>query len=584
MSVLFCLPLRTGVDIAAQVNVVMIDVSERTPPAYAQGVADPRMAVDDFTLEWSDFGEFLDSRTDLDAPYLTALDAPGGRRHWAVGQWRATVASTSDWLAHHGVGPGAAVATLLGNTVEALAIAFACWRTGACYVPLNPNDSAERQAYIVADSGAMLAVLSSQAADLTAALEVRPDLELILDPVVDDLPAPQQDDVAGRSRPGRVTAGRHGHGLDAPALQVYTSGTTGEPKGVVLTARNLLTDADALLQGTGWGPGTRVYTVLPIHHVNALVISSLLPWYGAFSTVLASKFRTETFWEDAAEESANVCSVVPSLLEFLLRREGGPHAGFREFLVGAGPLLPETVLEFEDRYALPVRHLYGLSETTAVVTLVPRLSPKERRYWYSAHGPPSVGPALPHLEVEVQDHHGQQVGEGERGEIVVRGGVVMQGYAGLGDATSEAFRDGWFHSGDEGFWKDRDGTPMFFITGRIKELIIRGGANIAPVEVDQVLRSHPAVDFALAVPFANRVYGEEVAAYLVTNAPVSDEEILAHCAKYLDHSRCPKVILRGDEIPYTSTGKAKRIELARRLAPELEQYRDHQFRRSGSEA
>ncbi len=157
----------------------------------------------------------------------------------------------------------------------------------------------------------------------------------------------------------------------------------------------------------------------------------------------------------------------------------------------------------------------------------------------------------------------------------------MRGYSSNPEATEEVFRDGWFHSGDEGFWQPgREGHRYFFITGRMKELIIRGGANISPFEIDAVLRTHPAVRHGLAVPFDNRFYGEEVAAYVVRDADVSEEEILAHCASRLDFARCPKVVLFGDDVPYTATGKAKRMELRQRLAPQLHRYRDVQFRRS----
>jgi long-chain acyl-CoA synthetase len=323
--------------------------------------------------------------------------------------------------------------------------------------------------------------------------------------------------------------------------------------------------------------------VLPIHHVNGLVISSLLPWVARLSTVLCDRFRSERLWQDAAAEEATVCSVVPSLLEFLLAAPGEAPAGFQEILCGAGPLLVETVLDFEQRFGVPVRHLYGLSETTAVVTLMPRLPDATRRTWHRDYGFPSIGPTVPHVEVSVVDGAGDAVGAGVRGELVARGAVVMTGYAGRPEATAEAFRGGWFHTGDEGFWEPHEsGRPFFFITGRLKELIIRGGSNISPFEVDAVLHSHPAVRFGLAVPFENRFYGEEIAAYVVCDRQVSAEEILAHSARYLDHAKCPKVVVFGDEVPFTATGKAKRLELKKRLAPLLSEYRDTQFRRSAA--
>ena len=537
-----------------------------------------RTPVDDFRPGWQSFAEFFLSRTDGDATFLVELDGERGARHqWSVSEWVDRVVATVDWLRAQDVEVGDVVATLAGNTADALALAYASWVLGACCAPLNPGDSADRQAYILRDSSAVL--LLHRDADREPAEALRAMTGVALAGTA-DLPAvggvPSQDGAHGR------TAGApSGAGLEVPALRVYTSGTTGEPKGVVLTAANLLTDCDALAVGLDWEPGTRVITVLPVHHVNGLVVSSLVPWYARLSTVLCDRFRSERFWLDVDAEEANVCSVVPSLLEFLLGTPGAAPEHFREFVCGAGPLMVETVLEAEHRLGVPVRHLYGLSETTAVVTLTPRLPGEERRRWHQEYGFPSVGPALPHAAVAVIDDAGRPVGAGVRGELAVRGAVVMQEYAGLPEATQEAFRGGWFHSGDEGFWQEGpEGRPFFFITGRMKELLIRGGVNLSPFEIDAVLVSHPAVRYALAIPFENRYYGEEVAAYVVPKAEVTEEEILAHCARYLDYARRPKVVVFGDDVPYTATGKAKRLELKKRLADRLSDYRDVQFRRS----
>lgn len=529
--------------------------------------------VDDFVFSWTSFEEFFQARGDVHEPYLVELDhETGARREWSVGQWRERVAETVAGLVALGVQPGDNVAALAGNSSDALALAYACWVSGSCYVPLNPHEPLERHTYIVADAQARLIVHS-------AAWEQR-----------------AAETATGTSARPVATAALHGGGtgssptrgpgspqlsLDAPALRVYTSGTTGEPKGVVLTARNLLTDCDGLMQALEWAPETRVLTVLPIHHVNGLVISSLLPWYAGLSTVLTDRFRSERFWDDVARETATVCSVVPSLLEFLLaEQEAVKPACFREILCGAGPLMPDTVRDFESRFDVPVRHLYGLSETTAVATLMGRLPAEQRRSWYQDHRFPSIGPALPHVEVAIHDPSGAACPPGDRGEIVIRGATVMCGYAGKPGESAHALRDGWFHSGDEGFWLDGPGgAPYFFISGRLKELIIRGGVNISPLEIDKVICAHPAVRFGLAVPFENRYYGEEIAAYVVTQASVTEQEILDFCAQRLDSALRPKVVIFGDDVPFTSTGKAKRLTLKQSLANELARYRDTQFRR-----
>jgi long-chain acyl-CoA synthetase len=370
-------------------------------------------------------------------------------------------------------------------------------------------------------------------------------------------------------------------GLDRAALRLYTSGTTGEPKGIVTTVGNLLTDLDALATVFGWDTAARVYTVLPVHHANALVISSLLPWQTGASTVLADRFRTEAFWPDVTAERATTASLVPTLLEFLLAGDDHPPASFTEVICGAGPLLVETALRFEKRFGVRIRHIYGLSETTCVATAMPALADEERRHWHVDFGFPSIGGAVPHAQLAVLDPAtGRELPAGSRGELAVRGAIVMREYANRADATAEAFRDGWFRTGDEGFWQPGpEGRPAYFVTGRIKELIIRGGHNISPFEIDEVLRGHPRVRFALAVPFEHRVYGDEIAAYVVPDGPLTEAEVLAHCAARLDFAHQPKVVIFGEDVPYTATGKAKRLELRARLVGRLAGYRDTRFRR-----
>jgi long-chain acyl-CoA synthetase len=224
-----------------------------------------------------------------------------------------------------------------------------------------------------------------------------------------------------------------------------------------------------------------------------------------------------------------------------------------------------------------------LSETTCYSCFLPDdLSLTEHRHWLRDYEFPSIGVPLRHNTMTILNDKGQLLPEMSRGEICIRGGTVCAGYFKRDDANEAAFKWGWFRSGDEGFYaRDQQGRPFFFISGRLKELIIRGGVNISPLEIDDALKGHPLVQFAMAVPFEHRYYGEEIAAYVVLRdgaAPPTEAEMLAHCRRLLPFSKCPKVILFGQEVPYTSTGKPKRLELKTRLASALAAYRDHQFK------
>jgi len=211
---------------------------------------DPRAPVDDFQPLWPGFAGFLRYRTGLDAPYLTELHhSRGSRRDWTAGQWRARVEATAQWLRNSGAGEGDAVASLAGNTADALAVAYACWLIGACCVPLNAQESLARQEFVVNDAKPVMLIYAPEFVD--RATDLGDATGVPLRPT-DSLPA--GDDKC------QVSAV---DGLGRAALRLYTSGTTGEPKGIVTTVGNLLTDLDALATAFGWDATTRVYTVLP---------------------------------------------------------------------------------------------------------------------------------------------------------------------------------------------------------------------------------------------------------------------------------------------------------------------------------
>ena len=322
---------------------------------------------------------------------------------------------------------------------------------------------------------------------------------------------------------------------------MYTSGTTGNPKGVVLTQYNLLVDAMGIAEWHRLSEDQRMMCVLPLHHVNGIVVTLMTPLFAGAGVVLNGRFQTEKFFERISIEKVTVVSVVPTLLQFLVRSphfsEAYRRAGFRHVICGAGPLTVELAMKFEQTFGIPVIHGYGLSETTCYSCFLPLdLSTPERQAWLSRHGFPSIGVPLPINEMAVHDADGNELGEGQKGEIVIRGHNVMAGYYDDEAANEYAFAHGWFRSGDEGFYRyDEQGRRFFFITGRLKELIIRGGVNISPFEIDEVLMEMPGVAAGIAVGFENEWYGEEVGAYVASkpDAAISEEQILEYCRRRL---------------------------------------------------
>jgi long-chain acyl-CoA synthetase len=466
-----------------------------------------------------------------------------------------------------GLRVGDRIATLMVNDPKQVLLYFGAWLAGITVVPINCGEDDERIAFVLDNARVKGAFASpDQAHRITGGVRCiniaseTIEAETPLDPLPDLTP-------------------------DTEALIVYTSGTTGAPKGVLLEQYNLLVDAHGIAAWHGFGPGDRAMLVLPIHHVNGTVVTLMTPLYSGGSIVLNRKFSARNFWRIAAQERCTWCSVVPTILAFLCERGADDLNGldltrFRHFICGAGPLTTDLAARFDGIFGRRVVHGYGLSETTCYSSFVPTdLAPDAYRYWMTECGFPSIGIPIPENEMAIHDEQGNALPPDTRGEIVIRGHNVMRCYYRRPEANASTFAHGWFRSGDEGFFRvGPDGRPYFFITGRLKELIIRGGVNYSPFDIDEALNAIPGVRAAMAVGFENNFYGEEIGAYvqLEPGASLTEEEILRACAQTLPWAKCPKVVVFGEDFPVTSTGKYQRNRLKERFAA----WKDAEFRRS----
>src|SRR5688572_820275 len=304
----------------------------------------------------------------------------------------------------------------------------------------------------------------------------------------------------------------------------------------MLTHKNMLADAKYITEWFGFAPDWRMNCILPLFHVNAEVVTTITPlWFGG-SVVLTQRFSPAQFWKTIERYKINVVSVVPTILSILLARqktEGpGDISSLKFIICGAAPLPEEVQLAFEKAFGVPVYEGYGLSETTC----------------YSSFNPPdlkkrkvgSVGVAVGN-EMCILDEDNQPVPDGEMGEICIRGDNVMPGYFKMPEATAKAFEGGWFHSGDLGV---RDADGFYFIRDRKKDMIIRGGENIYPREIDEVLYKHPKVRDAATIGVPHPTYGEDVKSFVVVKdgERLSADEVIRWCRDHLADYKCPKAV------------------------------------------
>ncbi|TYP94739.1 long-chain acyl-CoA synthetase [Fodinibius salinus] len=528
-------------------------------------------------LEVDDFKKLLQQRTEDDESYLTYIDEDDNRVEISYSEFYQHVLGCARFLQNHGLRHGDRIATISHNHWHTVIQYYAAWLLGLVVVPVNLGEDDERIAYILENGNVELAFVRTEYRErFRKILESYGYLKHIEWIVCEGKLENFTRDQGELTLPEDSLA-------ESESLIVFTSGTTGAPKGVVLSQRNLLEDARSIAQWHNIDENTRMMCVLPIHHVNGTVVTLITPFFAGGSTVLNQRFRASRFFEIVRDEKVHIVSMVPTLLQYLNsyyeEKQRPKTPSLRHVICGAGPLTVKVAETFEDEIDVPIIHGYGLSETTCYSCFVPvDIDRDEHNKWRSDYGYPSIGIPVSANEMAIHDEEGNELGENERGEIVIRGVNVMLGYYNNKEANEETFKNGWFRSGDEGFYiNDEEGRPYFFITGRLKELIIRGGVNLAPLEIDEVINKAPGVKAGIAVGFENDWYGEEVGAYveLEEGAEEDEEAILAFCREHLPFSKSPKVVVFGDQIPVTSTGKYQR----RKVTHHFKEWKDVQFRK-----
>lgn len=528
------------------------------------------ISLDNWKLPYPSLAALLFAREQSSgsAPFLIYYNEAQHRTEYSYRHFIRCVRDTAALLYHLGIRRGGRIAIAAHNHPDTTIQYFAAWSMGVCIVPLNMSEDNNRLRYILQNSGAT--VLLCREDYITRLPECMPLTGLHVVPVYNepDTPGGFHELLNNTAPKGWTTEEPSAYD---EALIVYTSGTTGNPKAVVLTQGNILADAEAIMTWFDITPEQRMMCVLPVHHVNGTIVTHATPMLAGASVVLHRKFRTDVFFESCRREGVKIVSVVPTLLAFLIeaekkRREQTAQytpldtGSLQTVICGAGPLTCELARQFEEYCGLRVHHGYGLSETTCYSCFLPvDLSDDEYHHWMMEYGFPSIGLPIHSNEMAIHDDHGNSLPEMERGEIVVRGANVMKEYFNNPEANHSTFAFGWFRSGDEGFFRrDNKGREFFFITGRMKELIIRGGVNLAPLEIDEILAKAPGVQAAICVGFDNDFYGEEVGALVIPTETASEAEILAYCRQHLPLAKTPKVVVFTDTLPVTSTGKYQR--------------------------
>jgi acyl-CoA synthetase (AMP-forming)/AMP-acid ligase II len=524
-------------------------VSAQSPSGARAHVSAPMVAGELRT----NVGTLLAKRAELGPDLEAVVDVAAGRR-FTYAQISERADRVAEMLGAQGVRPGDRVAVLLPNGHRFVELYYGAARAGVIVVPLNLRLVADEVAFILRDSGATVLISGGSHAELVADLAARGGDSAVpvrtwLTVGPSELPGALDYDAlidAGSGEPFIPVGGG-----DDPLFIMYTSGTTGHPKGTVHTHDTVEWSLLTVVASFDLRYRDRVLVSMPLYHIAAFN-NMATTLYKAGTAVIVEKFEPEDFWMTLRDERINMTLAVPAMLNAMLATyDADRHQPLAlRWLMSGAQAIPNSLLDAYAELGMEICFAYGLTEACGVGCAMP---PEYAR----AH-PGSIGRAMFHTEIRVVDAQGNDCEADVPGELIMRGRHVMARYWNLPDQTRQTVQDGWLHTGDVAV---RDADGFFSIRDRLKDMIISGGENIYPAELEAVLVTHPQIADIAVIGIPSERWGESPMAVVVRgDDSLEAEEVLEFCQGRVARFKLPKAVMFIDEIPRNATGKAlKRV-------------------------
>ncbi|HEX4109633.1 MAG TPA: long-chain fatty acid--CoA ligase [Solirubrobacteraceae bacterium] len=461
------------------------------------------------------------------------------------GEFDARTDAIAAGLADLGVKPGDMVSVMLPNCLDFLEAWWGIAKANGVFGPVNPAFTPPEAAYVIGHSEAVAVITGGDIARLIDG--IRPELDGVRHVISIDEDSPG-DVRFSALRASGGTAPAPAREPDDLAQVLYTSGTTGKPKGAMVTHRMVVANSGMAAELLPLAPGDRLGMILPLFHANAQIATCTVPMIVGCEIVMWERFSASTFWQTVRDLQPVSISAVPTILAALMNAPGSEeaaHSSLRYIICGAAPLSRELMDGFEEKFDIRILEGYGLTESTCVSSLNP---------YYLERKAGSIGLPVRGQDMRIRREDGTDAGPNERGEIVLRGPNIMPGYLKNPQATADSIRDGWLYTGDIG---EMDDDGYFFIVDRTKDMIIRGGENIYPREIEEVIYEHPGVLECAVIGIPHEVRGEEVLAVVAPKPGVTldGEEVKEFAAARLARFKVPAQVEVAEELPKTATGK-----------------------------